>query len=413
MSLGQVTRDGAVKNRQEIKKSKDTLYRRSFGDLPDGTIYRDPCGWKSGDGEAIELQKDRFDQLAREPVAELSHMVKSGEQPTVLNAWNNYQEKGFGLAETTKEIRKNLDTGDWTLPLDIIPQIFVVNPEQLPLADMMTRVTTQDDEVVPTPLTDHPDISSGLETTDDTEGSYSYSDPTYDDTVSFDVIGYGAATRLEDKLILASSNLRNAESSQEQAFMRAMRQYEERQIILGQANNDGSGFIGLDDLIANDEGVVVGDLGDPADANPEDFEQATRDIIDAAEFDGAPRESLAVVCDYDWHKEVRKSLVSQQRYDGNVEEIGAGFSTLTLDNVPLMKSNAIPRAIQDRADGSTYNQVYTVNMEAHYLSMLQEPQIKPLAKVAPQEQFAVDSYGCLTAEDNGAHVKAYTVSPVA
>ncbi|AGC34559.1 capsid protein [Haloarcula sinaiiensis tailed virus 1] len=413
MSIGPVTRDGAVKNRQEIKKNKDTLYRRSFGDLPDGTIYRDPCGWKSGDGEAIELQKDRFDQLAREPVAELSHMVKSGESPTVLNAWNSWQEKGFGLAETTKEIRKNLDTGDWTLPLDIIPQIFVVNPEQLPLADMMTRVTTQDDEVVPTPLTDHPSISSGLETTDDTEGSYAYSDPTYDDTVSFDVIGYGAATRLEDKLILASSNLRNAESSQEQAFMRAMRQYEERQIILGQANNDATGFVGFDDLIANQDGEVIGDLGDPADQNPEDFEQATRDIIDAAEFDGAARESLAVVCDYDWHKEVRKSLVSQQRYDGNVEEIGAGFSTLTLDNVPLMKTNAIPRAIQDRADGSTYNQVYTVNMEAHYLSMLQEPQIKPLAKVAPQEQFAVDAYGCLTAEDNGEHVKAYTVSPVA
>ena len=237
-----------VRSKQYIKKNKDTLYRRSFGDLPDGTVYRDPGGWKSGDGQAIELQKDRFRQLAEEPVRALSHMVKGTEydSPTILNAWNAYQKKGYGLVETTREIRKNLDTGDWTLPLDILPEVFVVNPEQLPMADMMARVTTQDDEVVPTPLTDHPSISHGLETTNDTEGSYSYSDPTYDDTVSFDVIGYGAATRLEDKLILASSNLRNAESTQEQAFVRAMRQEEERQIILGTDNN-ANGFVGFND----------------------------------------------------------------------------------------------------------------------------------------------------------------------
>ena len=156
----------------------------------------------------------------------------------------------------------------------------------------------------------------------------------------------------------------------------------------------------------------MGDIGDPDSATPDDYEQATRDIIDAAEYAGAPRDSLAVVVDFDWHKEVRKSLVSQQRYEGNITEVGAGFSAMTLDNVPIMKSHAIPR-VGDRADGSTYNQAYTVNMDATYLSMLQEVQVKPLAKVAPQEQFAVDSYGCLTSEDNGAHIQAYTVSPVA
>jgi hypothetical protein len=413
MPIGQVTHggQGVVKNRQEIKKQADTLYRRSFGDLPDGTIYRDPAGWKSGDGSAIELQKDRFEQLAREPVAALNSLVAKDEEPTVLNAWNRLQRKGFGLAETTKEIRKNLDTGDWTLPLDIIPQVFVVNPEQLPMADMMTRVTTQDDEVVPTPLTDHPSIDWGLETTDDTEGSYTYSDPTYDDTLSFPVVGYGAATRLEDKLILAASNLRNAESTQEQAFMRAMRQEEERQIILGTDNN-ANGFDGFNDLITSGDGSVAGDIGDPDSANPEDFEEATRTIIDEAEYAGAPAESLAVVVDFDWHKELRTSLVSQQRYEGDQTEIGAGFRTLTLDDVPVMKSHAIPRVF-DRADGSTYKQAYAVNMEATYLSMLQEPQIKPLAKVAPQEQFAVDAYGTLTSEENGAHIHAYEISPVA
>jgi len=80
--------------------------------------------------------------------------------------------------------------------------------------------------------------------------------------------------------------------------------------------------------------------------------------------------------------------------------------------VPVMKSHAIPR-VTDRANGSTYNQAYTVNMDATYLSMLQEPQVKPLAKVGPAEQFAVDAYGTLTSEENGAHIQAYTISPTA
>jgi len=144
----------------------------------------------------------------------------------------------------------------------------------------------------------------------------------------------------------------------------------------------------------------------------DDDDDPNRVDLDEAEFEGAPKENLAVVCDFDWHKEVRDSLVSQQRYEGNIEELNAGFSTLTLDNVPVFKSHAIPR-IFDRADGSTYNQAYTVNLDATYLAMLQETSMKPLAKVAPQEQMAFDAYGTLVSEDFGAHVQAATVSPVA
>jgi len=113
------------------------------------------------------------------------------------------------------------------------------------------------------------------------------------------------------------------------------------------------------------------------------------------------------VCDFDWHKRLRESLVSRQRYDGDVTEVGAGFEAMTLDNVPIMKSSAIPR-IGNQAGTTTENKVYAVNMEATYLAMLQETQVKPLAKIAPQEQFAVDSYGTLVSEDNGAHVRAFT-----
>jgi len=396
---------GVAMDRREIKKEKDNLYAKSFGDLDDGTIYRDPMGWKTPGGagqNTITLQKDRWKQMCETPA------MPDGS--TIVEKWNELQEKGFGVAETTREIQKNLDTGDWTLPLDILPEVFVVNPERLPMADMMSRVTTQDDEIVPTPLTDHPELEFGLETTNDTEGSYTYKDPSYDGDLSFTVVGMGAATRLEDKLILASSNVRAAESTQQEAFMRGAQQTLERQIIRGTDYN-ADGFDGFNDLISTGAGGVVGDLGDPANANPEDIEAATREVITAAREAGAQTGQLALVCDYDWHSELRKSLVDNTRYEPTSEVFGI-TQVLEFDGVPIFVSNAIPN-IGDRADGSTYNQLYSVNMEATYLSVLQELQMKPLAKVAPQEQMAFDFYGCLTSEENGAHIQTYTVSPTA
>jgi len=52
-------------------------------------------------------------------------------------------------------------------------------------------------------------------------------------------------------------------------------------------------------------------------------------------------------------------------------------------------------------------------MDATYLAALQEVSVKPLAKIAPSEQFAVDAYMTLVSEDNGAHIQAATVSPTA
>jgi len=395
-----------LKSRTEIKKSADTMFKNSFGDLDHMTIYRDPMGAKTPGprGEnTVELQKQRREQLKNEPIAELDGM-------SLAEKWNSLQKDGWSVEETTREIRKNLDTGDWTLPRDILAEVFVINPERLPMADMMTRVATQDDEVVATARAEEPSISWGLETTDDTEGSYSYSDATYDGDPTYDVVGLGAATRLEDKLILASSNLRNAESTTQQAFLRAMEQEIERQIILGTTNN-ASGWDGFEDFVTDSSyrgGIGDTSIDDTSTANPEDYEKATREIIDEAEYAGAPKESLAVVADFDWHKQVRDSLVSQQRYEGNIEELAAGFSTLTLDNVPVFKSHAIPR-IGDRSSGD-YNQAFTVNMDATYLAMLQETSMKPLAKVAPQEQMAFDAYGTLVSEDFGAHVQAAEVT---
>jgi len=76
-----------------------------------------------------------------------------------------------------------------------------------------------------------------------------------------------------------------------------------------------------------------------------------------------------------------------------------------------MKSNAITK-LSNQAAATTDTKAYTVNMEAAYLSVLQEMTVRPLARLGPQERFAVDSYATLTQEDNGEHIRAveYTSS---
>lgn len=403
-----------AKSRAEIKKSKGQMYESSFGDLPQGTIYRDPVGWKTGGrrGEnPSELQKSRWQQLATESIPALAKFVSDGEDPTLVNAWNSLQEKGFSIEKSTDEIRKSLDTGDWTLPLDILPEVFVVNPEQTPMADLMTRVTTQDDEVVATPVNADPEPSFGLESPDvgeDAEGNYQYQyeQPDYGD-LSYTVEGYGMAVRTSDKMILSSANLRNAESTQEQSAVRGMRKKTERQIIHGTdagQGGDPAGFRGFADL-----GETIDDLGDPGALldTPEDIEDATRDVIEEAEFAGAPRDNLAVVCDFDWHKGLRESLTNDVRYGSGDSEAGA-FVDLVFEDVPIYKSHAMDR-LSEVPSTETRNAVYAVNMDATYLSMLRETSVNPLARLGPQERFGVDAYGCLTAEAPS-HIQSFTVT---
>lgn len=387
------TNQRITKSRSEIRKNRESMYKSSFGDLPDGTIYRDPAGWKTG--EPVELQKDRWDQMANEPVAEL-------DGQSIVEKWNSLQRKGFSLQQTTDEIAKSLDTGGFTLPLDIIPEVFVVNPEQTPLADMMTRVATQDDEVVATPVDADPEPSFGLEAptvAEDAEGNYQYEfdQPEYGD-LRYEIEGLGLATRLSDKLILSSANLRNAESTQEQSLVRGMRKKTERQILFGTdagQGGDENGYEGLADFASGD-GTVI-DFGDPENFSPADAEEATREILDEAEFAGAPREDLAFVCDFDWHKKLRTSLQDNVRYSDPGQEIGAGFEALDFDGVPVMKSHAFPR-LEELADDTTQNVAYAVNMNATYLSVLRETSVQPLARVGPQERMAVDQYATCTSE---------------
>lgn len=360
---------GFLKSPAQVNNESKDIYKGEFNDLPDGAIYWDPAGFK-----------------AKKPVNYRDELFKSQED--LVKAFDEEQKKGFSLSESIKTVRKNYDTGDWSIPVAHIPDVYVVQPELTPIADMIPRETTDSDTVKATRETDQPSVEMGtLENTSDTEGSYPYADGAYS-TKSFNVIGYGVASRLEDKMILASNQIRSTESVAEQAHMTAMRQEEERQILLG-TSNDANGWDGFKDLGTTYESLDMS-------GSDIDVKGKSRELIDEVEFQGGSRDSIVVVTDFESHRELRSELQDFTRYDMlNEDELGFGFSTLQVDGVPILKSHAINKQ-SNLATGDL--SMVAADMSSNYMAMLQDISVKPLAKVAPQEQFATDAYGTLVSE---------------
>ena len=400
----------AKRHRQTLRKraARKDAYKRSFGDFPSDTIYRDPLGMSTG--EPVTFQKDWGSGLD-EPVDWGVHTPGRTGTMSIRKKWDELQNKGFSIKETTDVIAKTLDTGDWQLPLDILEDTFIVKPEQTPAAEFIPRVTTQDDRVHATPVTDHPEPEFGLEGTAGTDGDgnrvYAYDDPSYTD-LAYDVLGYGVASRISDKIILASQNLRSPEQTTEESLLIGHRQKTERQIIWGtNATNPGDGDAAGWDGFA-DMGVRPASVGSISESDYGDaaaLKEYVQQLVDVAEFNGADKENLAVFLPFDAHRTLSNAFEDLLRYE-TMEELDTGFSTFTLDGglVPVFKTSAIPR-IQNYPDASTEDAIFVVNMDSVALYQLQEPTLNPLANLGPEERVAADQYNTLVSQSGDGNTR--------
>ena len=386
--MGEATfKSGRHLTKSEIASKKEQLYKNSFQDLDSGVVYHDPMGTRTPG------------PIGKNPRNLKEAMWDEYEESGIVKEFDEKQKAGWTLGQTVEHIQKNYDTGDFSLPIFHIPEVNVVNPEKTPAADMIARQTVETESVQATPETDQPSVEFGLETTNDSEGSYTYNDGTYDSssTYQYDVVGYGVATRLEDKLVLATDALRSTSSVAERAQANGMRQAEERQILLGE---DANGWDGFSDL-----GTELKSI-DPSSS--QDYKAEIRELIDEVEFEGGDPGSIGVFVDFDTHRELREELDDNLRYLDPGEEIGFGFRILQYDGVPVMKSHALTRKDTQTSGDSAVN-IIAVDMSDHYMGMLQDMTVKPLARVGPQEQFATDAYGTLVSEAQS-HIQYITQS---
>lgn len=373
-------KSASVLSDAEIK----SRYGGSFHDFKAHQRYFDPLGFR---GEPINAKKDFYEA-----------------DETILEKFDELQQKGFSVKQSIETIQKNLDTGDWSLPIYHLPEVSVVNPRITPLADLMPRETVQSDTVKVNAMTAFPSPTWSVESTGDPgDLSYTSTDATYT-TYSYDIVGMEMVTHIEDKMRLASNQLTASQSVAETSLVNGIRYEEEKQMIQGDGTsgnaNSSDGWKGLVDL-----GNDYEDISDPTAMN---FEEKTRELINQCEEKGGDRNNMAVITDFTTYRNLCNELDDFTRYNvGDSDTLGFGFETLEFDGCPVYKSAGFANQAGSMSGDDPI--MFAVDMSSNYLGMLNDVTIRPLARTGPQERIAVDSYSTLVSEAQP-HIQFYSKS---
>lgn len=338
----------------------------------DQVLYSDPCGFTTRG------------PVGKNTVHYPSRMYEgTGENPgweAVYKAWNDLRPGAdMSLFEAQLEIKKAMSTSNFSLPLFVSPEVYVSSGQNTPLADMMARVAVQEDTIEADEQTDVGDVSSFSET-----GTYTQNDDTYANH-SYSVQPYGGEREVSDFVQLAAQTLRSTRSTTEEAIMRAMRQYEESQIIRG-TNSDGSGFSGFEDLISDSSPDMSADLSGATISIDDIYDAET-----TLERQGANLDAVIHVTAHQVYTDLKKELDDFTEYNDPGDELDFGFQGIVVDGSPILKSHGV-----NNSGGS--RDVWSVDLSGWYMGMLQDATLHPLAKTGPTETFAVDAYGVLVGE---------------
>lgn len=366
------------------KKEKVHAHNAAFGNLfeevekkvglpGDSVLYHDPMGFRTR-GPSQDVSKDLGEGEVN-PTHYPSRMFEEIWQEA-YKRFNGLQREGMELREAAKEVSKAMSRSNYSMPLFVSPEVYISSGENLPLADMLAREAVQEDTIDADEQTAVGSVSQFSE-----GGSYPTADDTYSNH-SYDVVSYGRESEVTDFVQLAAGSLRSTRSVTEEAMMRAVRQYEERQIIQG-TNNDTNGFSGFADLIqaANQDNASGAAL-------------AVNDIYTANETlerAGADMDNIVHVTTHKNFTDLQKELTDYTRYESPGETLGFGFRALDVGGTPVMKSHGV-----NNTSGS--RDLWSFDASGWYLAMLQDATMHPLAKTGPSETFAVDSYGVLVGE---------------
>lgn len=382
--MGTIIKDHSA---QQVKSAGESInareaqvaHRRAFGDyvekagkaagLPgDQMVYWDPYGFLNSSGGAVEAKSKMFKKWER-----------------AFHEFNDLVSNHLPVKDAAKEVVKTIDRTSYSLPIFFTPDVFLTDQEDLPLADMLARTAIQEDTIKVDELTDVGEASTYDEGTDWPEADDSYN------TLTYDVVAYGRRNEVTDFVQLAANTLRSTRALTEDQQVTAIRRYEERQIIRGQGNvdadlaaNDTSGWDGLTDHAASD-GTTNSKAGGTITRS--DVRDAIRDL----RRKGAGRDDIVHVTDHKTFQDLQEDVEDFTRYESPAEDLSFGFQALNIDGTMVMESHGSPNTSGERLFTS-------FDASAHYMAMLQDVTMHPLARDSPTENFATDAYGVLVSE---------------
>lgn len=311
------------------------------------------------------------------------------EQEEVLKAFDHLTWNGYTIPQAIDTIQKQIvETGYWNLAVFFLEELNVVNPERLPLADLLPRVAVDEIDYDVTAITDLKAEEIGFDIEPgEADDPTNFNDMRYpytkadSDSYEYKLMQYGAATSVSDIMQLASRTIRNTSSNVQELLGRSIRIAEEYQAFNGK-DFAATGFDGVPELGTNTKSIDYGNV------SKEDLEE----LVDEATEEGANADSLIIVTNFDVHRNVKRELEDYTRYTDPGTELPFGMRTFMLDgDIPVFKSQA--------AKYNTAN-IHTaaIDTSGFYWAMMQDLNIDPLAKLGPQEDVAMSAIGAIVSE---------------
>jgi len=365
------------------KKEQTEAHEAAFGgfmqdvaektDLPgDEVLYADPMGFQTG-GKPVDLRKGMYDEV----------------WGAAFSAFNEQIRQGASIWKASQEVSKAIGRSSFSLPIFVSPDVTITDERQTPFADMVARVAIQEETYKVDEQTDHGASERFYEpgTNAGNKETWAEKDDTYD-THTYNVLPYGRQTSVTDFLQLSAQTLRSSQAITEEALMRSQRYYEENQAIRGDgsATNfggfDTEGWSGLPDLVRNEGDQLIDEAGNDAST------AMVRENIEFLRRRGAQYDDIVTLTDHTSFGNLKDAVDDVLRYESPGDELNFGFQALNIDGTPVVETHGCPNTDNNRL-------MATVDMSEVVMPMLQDATLHPLARTAPEEDVAVDSYGTL------------------
>lgn len=375
-----VSKNGTISKKEQIEAHEAAFgsllddVSKSTGLPGDEVVYHDPMGFTTG-GEPVDLRKSMYDEV----------------WSAAFNAFNDQIRKGASVWKAAETVSKAIGSASFSLPIFVSPDVTITDERQTPFADMVTRVAIQEDTYKVDEQTDHGQAERFYEpgTNSGTDETWVENDDTYD-THTYPIVPYGRQTSVTDFLQLAAQTLRSSQAITEEALMRSQRFYEENQAFRGNgdASNftgfDTNGYAGLPDLVRSEADQLIDTTTATASVSH------VRENVEFLRRRGAQYDDIVTFTDHTSFGNLKGDVDDVLRYESPGDELSFGFQALNIDGTPVVETHGCPNVDDGRL-------LATVDMSEVVMPMLQDATLHPLARTAPEEDVAVDSYGTLAA----------------
>jgi len=325
----------------------------------DRITYYDPIGWKTKDGNPIDLREKMYEKGNwEEKFQKINELAEQGQEVELKDA-----------------VKSALSTQRVSLPVFTVDQIFISDEEDQPLVDGLARVAVDTNEIRLDEVSEIAEISTVFdEGTDvnlvnDTIDEYQYT-----------IYGVGIRKQVTDKLV--HTERYNPEQLKTELARKSIDRYKEAQALQG-TEYDPNGYEGLADWVQTAKEFDYSGKSQSLDQTV--FGQ----LVTELEVTGANKSDLMAVTDHRSFNKLRRDLDQFQRYQlpdsGNVE-VSFGASAITVDGVLVNKTHGTPSSSGSR-------QAYVFDASGHAWYHLSDTTVKPLAPTPHSvEQMLVYEY---------------------